>query len=49
MKLTIESLMAEDELVAVTGKVVGTNQGSMMGAPATGKRSPSPTWTCIES
>jgi steroid delta-isomerase-like uncharacterized protein len=37
MKLTIESLMAEDELVAVTGKVVGTNQGSMMGAPATGK------------
>jgi steroid delta-isomerase-like uncharacterized protein len=38
MKLTIENLMAEDELVAVTGKVVGTNQGSMMGAPATGKK-----------
>jgi steroid delta-isomerase-like uncharacterized protein len=38
MKLTIENLMAEDELVAVTGKVVGTNQGPMMGAPATGKK-----------
>jgi steroid delta-isomerase-like uncharacterized protein len=38
MKLTIESLMADDELVAVTGKVVGTNQGSLMGLPATGKK-----------
>ena len=38
MKLTIESLMAEDELVAVAGKVVGTNQGSIMGMPATGKK-----------
>jgi steroid delta-isomerase-like uncharacterized protein len=37
MKITIESLVADEERVSVTGKMSGTNQGSLMGAPPTGK------------
>ena len=38
LKITIESLVADDERVSVTGKMTGTNQGALMGAPPTGKR-----------
>jgi steroid delta-isomerase-like uncharacterized protein len=37
LKITIESLVADEERVSVTGKISGTNQGSLMGAPPTGK------------
>jgi steroid delta-isomerase-like uncharacterized protein len=37
LKITIESLVADEERVSVTGKMSGTNQGTLMGAPATGK------------
>jgi steroid delta-isomerase-like uncharacterized protein len=37
LKVTIESLVADEERVSVTGKISGTNQGSLMGAPPTGK------------
>jgi steroid delta-isomerase-like uncharacterized protein len=37
LKITIESLVADDERVSVTGKMAGTHQGSLMGAPPTGK------------
>ena len=37
LKITIESLVADDERVSVTGKMTGTNQGALMGAPPTGK------------
>lgn len=37
LKITIESLVADEERVSVTGKMSGTNQGSLMGAPPTGK------------
>jgi steroid delta-isomerase-like uncharacterized protein len=37
LKVTIESLIADEERVSVTGKISGTNQGSLMGAPPTGK------------
>jgi steroid delta-isomerase-like uncharacterized protein len=37
LKITIESLVADEERVSVTGKMSGTNQGTLMGAPPTGK------------
>jgi steroid delta-isomerase-like uncharacterized protein len=37
LKITIESLVADEERVAVAGRMSGTNQGALMGAPATGK------------
>ena len=37
LKITIESLVADEERVSVTGKMTGTNQGTLMGAPPTGK------------
>jgi steroid delta-isomerase-like uncharacterized protein len=37
LKITIESLVADEERVSVTGKMSGTNQGALMGAPPTGK------------
>jgi steroid delta-isomerase-like uncharacterized protein len=37
LKVTIESLVADEERVSVTGKISGTNQGALMGAPPTGK------------
>jgi steroid delta-isomerase-like uncharacterized protein len=37
LKVTIESLVADEERVSVTGKISGTNQGTLMGAPPTGK------------
>lgn len=37
LKITIESLVADDERVSVTGKMSGTNRGALMGAPPTGK------------
>jgi steroid delta-isomerase-like uncharacterized protein len=37
LKVTIESLVADDERVSVTGKMSGTNQGTLMGMPATGR------------
>jgi steroid delta-isomerase-like uncharacterized protein len=37
LKITIENMVAGDENVAVTGKMTGTNQGTLMGAPPTGK------------
>src|SRR5262245_38263414 len=37
LKITIESLVADEERVSVTGKITGTNQGILMGAPPTGK------------
>jgi steroid delta-isomerase-like uncharacterized protein len=37
LKITIESLVADEERVSVTGKMTGTNQGPLMGAPPTGK------------
>jgi steroid delta-isomerase-like uncharacterized protein len=37
LKITIESLVADEERVSVAGKISGTNQGTLMGAPPTGK------------
>jgi steroid delta-isomerase-like uncharacterized protein len=37
LKITIESLVADEERVSVTGKMSGTNQGVLMGAAPTGK------------
>jgi steroid delta-isomerase-like uncharacterized protein len=37
LKLTIESLVADEERVSVTGKMSGTNRGPFMGAPPTDK------------
>jgi len=37
LKVTIESLVADDERVSVTGKMSGTNHGTLMGMPATGR------------
>jgi steroid delta-isomerase-like uncharacterized protein len=37
LKITIESLVADEERVSITGKMSGTNQGTLMGAPPTGK------------
>jgi steroid delta-isomerase-like uncharacterized protein len=37
LKITIESLVADEERVSVTGRMSGTNQGALMGAPPTGK------------
>jgi steroid delta-isomerase-like uncharacterized protein len=37
LKITIESLVADEERVSVTGKMSGTNHGALMGAPPTGK------------
>ena len=37
LKITIESLVADEERVSVTGKMSGTNQGALMGGPPTGK------------
>lgn len=37
LKITIEGLVADDERVSVTGKMTGTNQGPLMGAPPTGR------------
>jgi steroid delta-isomerase-like uncharacterized protein len=38
MTISIENMVASDGQVAVTGKITGTNLGSLMGAPATGKK-----------
>ena len=37
LKITIESLVADEERVSVTGRMSGTNQGALMGTPPTGK------------
>lgn len=37
LKITIESLVADEERVSVTGKMTGTNHGALMGVPPTGK------------
>ena len=37
LKITIESVVADEERVSVTGKMSGTNRGAFMGAPPTGK------------
>lgn len=37
LKITIESLVADEERVAVTGKMSGTNRGPLMGLPPTDK------------
>jgi steroid delta-isomerase-like uncharacterized protein len=37
LKITIENLLADEENVAVTGRMTGTNRGTLMGAPPTGK------------
>jgi predicted ester cyclase len=38
MKISIDRIVAEEDSVAVYGKVSGTNTGPMMGTPPTGKR-----------
>lgn len=38
LKITIDHLVADDESVSVTGTMTGTNDGALMGAPATGKK-----------
>jgi steroid delta-isomerase-like uncharacterized protein len=37
LKITIESLVADEERVSVTGRMSGTNHGALMGAEPTGK------------
>jgi steroid delta-isomerase-like uncharacterized protein len=37
LKITIESLIADEERVSVTGRMSGTNQGALMGVPPTGR------------
>jgi steroid delta-isomerase-like uncharacterized protein len=37
LKITIESLVADEERVSVTGRMSGTNQGALMGVPPTGR------------
>jgi steroid delta-isomerase-like uncharacterized protein len=37
LKLTIESLVADEERVSLTGKMTGTHKGTLMGAPPTGR------------
>jgi steroid delta-isomerase-like uncharacterized protein len=37
LKITIEGLIADEERVSVTGKMSGTNHGTLMGVPPTGK------------
>jgi steroid delta-isomerase-like uncharacterized protein len=37
LKMTIESLVADEERVSVTGKMSGTHRGALMGVPPTGK------------
>ena len=37
LKITIESLVADEERVSVTGKMSGTNRGALMGVPPTGR------------
>jgi steroid delta-isomerase-like uncharacterized protein len=37
LKITIETLVADEESVALSGKMTGTNRGTLMGAPPTGK------------
>jgi predicted ester cyclase len=36
LKVTIESLVADDDRVSVTGKISVTNRGTLMGAPPSG-------------
>ena len=38
LKISIDRMVAEGDTVAVYGNASGTNTGSLMGAPATGKR-----------
>src|SRR5262245_47260865 len=38
LEITIEEAAAENDVVAITGVVSGTNTGELMGRPATGKR-----------
>src|SRR5262245_23874619 len=38
LQITIENEVAEGDHVVVNGMVIGTNDGKMMGMPATGKR-----------
>jgi steroid delta-isomerase-like uncharacterized protein len=38
LKLTIESLVADEERVSVAGRMSGTHQGPLMGASPTGRR-----------
>ena len=37
LRITIESLVADEERVSVTGRMSGTNQGALMGVPPTGR------------
>jgi steroid delta-isomerase-like uncharacterized protein len=37
LKITIESLVADEERVSVTGRMSGTNRGALMGVPPTGR------------
>ena len=37
LKITIETLVADEESVALSGKMTGTNRGTLMGAQPTGK------------
>jgi steroid delta-isomerase-like uncharacterized protein len=37
LKITIESLVADEERVSVTGRMSGTNKGALMGVPPTGR------------
>ena len=37
LKITIESLVADEERVSLTGKMSGTHTGALMGAPPTGR------------
>ena len=37
LKITIESLVADEDRVSVTGKMSGTNHGTLMGSSPTGK------------
>jgi steroid delta-isomerase-like uncharacterized protein len=37
LKITIESLVADEERVSVSGRMSGTNQGALMGVPPTGR------------
>ncbi len=38
MKITMENIIAEGDMVATCGYWTGTNEGSFMGAPASGKQ-----------